>query len=507
MAEDTRRPLTRRRLLARLSAGLAAGAGAPAFALAPATSLRPEPRPGSPAARRRPSAEALVAASGLSGAVSFALADAETGDLLEARQPDLPQPPASTLKAITALYALDRLGPGHRFATRLLAAGPLRDGRLDGDLILAGSGDPTLQTNALADLAARAKAAGLREVTGAFRVWPGALPRIEEVDPGQPPHVGYNPAVSGLNLNFNRVHFEWRRSGTGYAITMDARSDRYRPEVRVARMRVADRTTPVYTYSDAGDVDEWTVARGALGSSGARWLPVREPALYAGEVFQTFARSQGIALGPPERVADLPAEATALATVESDPLRVILRDMLRYSTNITAEAVGLAATAALGPPPRHLAASGSRMADWLAAGIASRRPDFVDHSGLGDASRVSARDMALAMVRLGPGAGLAAVLRELPFRDADYRPVPGSPIRIEAKTGTLNFVSALSGYVTAPGGRRLAFAILTSDLERRAAIPPSQRDAAPGASGWAGRSRRLQMRLIDRWAAVHDAET
>ena len=84
--------------------------------------------------------------------------------------------PASVTKAVTALYALDTLGRGHRFATRLLAAGPVEDGVLRGDLVLAGGGDPTLDTDALADMAAGLKRAGVREVTGAFRVWGGAVP-------------------------------------------------------------------------------------------------------------------------------------------------------------------------------------------------------------------------------------------------------------------------------------------------------------------------------------------
>lgn len=485
--------------------GLAAALSGPALAAPPAASIRPQPRPGpaDPAQLRPPGAQ-LVAEAGLGRAkVAYALADAETGEILEARAPLLPQPPASVAKAVTALYALDALGPSHRFATRLLGTGRVTDGVLEGDLILAGSGDPTLQTNALADLAARLKAAGVHTVQGGFRIWAGALPRIDRIDPGQPDHVGYSPAISGLNLNFNRVHFEWRRNGSGYAVTMDARSDRYRPEVRVARMEVVARSGPVYTYEDGGDVDLWTVARGALGGGGARWLPVREPALYAAEVFATFARAQGIALDAPEKLTRPPDGAMPLAQVESDTLRPLLADMLDFSTNVTAEAVGLAASAARGPVPADLRASGAAMSAWLGEALVGRRPDFVDHSGLGDLSRITARDMVAALVRLGPGAELDGLLEEIPVRDAAYRLVPDYPATVAAKTGTLNFVSGLAGYIRPWGGRRLAFAIFASDLERRAAIPLSRRDNADGAAPWARRARLLQHRLIDRWSIVH----
>ena len=109
------------------------------------------------------------------------------------------------------------------------------------------------------------------------------------------------PAVSGLNLNFNRVHFEWERTGADYRLTMDARSDRFRPEVSVARMQLADRSLPVYTWRDGGDEELWTVARRALGASGARWLPVRRPALYAGDVLPHLCGGAGADAGPAGR--------------------------------------------------------------------------------------------------------------------------------------------------------------------------------------------------------------
>ena len=333
--------ISRRALIGTALAALAAPAAA-----APAVSLRPRLRPEAiRAAAAASETEALIAQARLSGEVGYAVMDAATGEMLEARAAGTALAPASVTKAITALYALDALGGAHRFATRLIAAGPVEDGVLRGDLVLAGGGDPTLDTDALADMAAGLKRAGVREVTGAFRVWGGAVPYRASIDPRQPVTAGYNPALSGLNLNYNRVHFEWRRAGDGYAVSMDARSGRYRPEVSVARMRVANRRAPIYSYEDGGGRDDWSVARGALGTNGARWLPVRKPELYAGEVFATFARAQGIVLATPQVSRGDAPRGDTLVTHASAPLNEILRGMLRYSTNLTAEMVGLAASA------------------------------------------------------------------------------------------------------------------------------------------------------------------
>ena len=119
--------------------------------------------------------------------------------------------------------------------------------------------------------------------------------------------MDYSPSVSGLALNYNRVHFEWKRAASGWSVTMDARTEKYRPETNIAKMTVAARKAPVYTYTAKGKTDHWSVAQGALGNGGARWLPVRQPALYAGDIFRTMARAHGIVLKPPKTTDSLPA--------------------------------------------------------------------------------------------------------------------------------------------------------------------------------------------------------
>ena len=70
---------------------------------------------------------------------------------------------------------------------------------------------------------------------GKFYVYDGALPNLDEIDESQLDQSGYNPAISGLNLNFNRVHFEWKREGGAYTVMLDARSINFRPAVTVAK--------------------------------------------------------------------------------------------------------------------------------------------------------------------------------------------------------------------------------------------------------------------------------
>nr|WP_296423432.1 D-alanyl-D-alanine carboxypeptidase/D-alanyl-D-alanine-endopeptidase [Yoonia sp.] len=483
--------LSRRMMLAGM---IASAATSDALAEAPLLSRRPVARSVGPDVARQ-----MIVRAGLSGAVGLVIADVATGAVLESVHADLPQPPASVSKAVTACYAIEALGAQYQFETRLFADGPIRDGILDGNLILAGGGDPNLLTDDLADLAALLKAAGLTEVRGDFLVWGNALPNVDQIDGTQLAHLGYNPTVAGLNLNFNRVHFAWQRAGNDFTTVLDARSDKYRPSVTSARMQIVDRGAPVFTYHAGDGVDEWTVARQALNAAGSRWLPVRHPALYAGEVFAIFARAQGIVLKPARAVAALPA-GRVLARNQSAPLVEMMRGMLRYSTNITAEAAGLSATMAVTGQRRGLQTSALGMARWAQrrAGVA---PYFVDHSGLADTSRITASDMVRLLTADGTQALLHPLLKEIPLVDRGGRAIAGSEGALHAKTGTLNFVSCLAGYLRTAGGRDLAFGFFAADLEARAQGKLLGDEKPRGAGPWNAKAKRLQQQILQHWAA------
>lgn len=491
--------LTRRMILG----GLLAGVALPALGESMESSVRPRARPGVSAAPSGVSGGIsaqevadLIAAAKLSGEVAFVLADGRTGAVLESRNPDLGLPPASVAKAVTSLFALEKLGPGFRFATRVLATGPVSNGIVQGDLVLVGGGDPTLQTDQLGDLVARLASTGLTGVKGRFLYWDGALPRLKEIAGDQPAHVGYNAAISGLNLNFNRAYFEWKKADDGWRTTVDARGERFLPAVEMVEVRVDSRDSPLFTFKP-GKVETWTVASAALGKDGSRWLPVRDPGPYVAEVFRTLARAQGIKLDRADRV-ESPPKGTELDRVESEALPDLLQDMLRYSTNLTAECVGLAASGAKG-----LDASARAMSDWVRQSFGADF-DMRDHSGLGGTSRVTAAGMAKVLVQAERDKrGLKPILRDVGLKDDKGNVIEGHPVKVVAKSGTLNFVSGLAGHILPPSGRELVFAIFLGDPDRRDAVPVAQREEPEGASSWNKRARRLQGQLINRWAGAY----
>lgn len=435
-----------------------------------------------PPRRQPPSAKTLIERAGLGGSVAFAALDAASGQVIAAENEDQPLPPASTLKAVTALFAMDRLGGDHRFRTRIIRAGDL--------LVLAGGGDPVLTTDDLARLADALVATGTQS-PARFAVWGGALPRIDEVEPGQAVHLSYNPAISGMILNFNRVHLGWRQSGSDYQMSLEARAEAHSPRAYTITAR-AGQQAALFTYSADEAREHWVVSRAAMGRAGSRWLPVRKPELYAGDVFQTLCRARGLVLPSPEIIDDLP-QGTEIAAIDSPPLRNILIGMMRYSTNLTAEVVGLQASEAA-----SLAASGAAMREWWQGAGGTGEVLFADHSGLSAESRITAGGLAQLMAGYGQQNGLRALMKDDPLVDSLGRD-PARRARVEAKTGTLNFVSNLAGYADVPEGRDIVFAVFCANLPSRAQSEGQELPA--GVSTWTRRAKTLQAALIETWLA------
>ncbi|CAM3075257.1 D-alanyl-D-alanine carboxypeptidase/D-alanyl-D-alanine-endopeptidase [Paracoccus nototheniae] len=429
----------------------------------------------------------LLRRAALPGQTAYALTDA--GGPLAMARAEIPLAPASTMKAVTALYALDRLGPGHRFATQLIRAGDL--------LVLAGGGDPVLSTDDLAALAEQLAQSG-QPAPARFAVWGGALPHLAEIADEQADHLPYNPAISGMMLNFNRVYLGWARVGSGHQISVEARAARQSPRAYTITAMPGDHRD-LFTYRHDLEREYWTISRAAMGRTGSRWLPVRLPELYAADVFQTLCRARGVVLPAPEVIDRLP-EGQVVARHDSPPVQSLIRDMLQFSTNLTAEALGLHASGAATP-----AASAEAMQQWLAGadqGDLGQGMRLADHSGLSQGSRIS--PFAMTRILAGPGRDLmlAPLLRQDPLSDGtETADLP----RMAAKTGTLNFVSNLAGYVTSPSGAEGVFAIFCEDPARRqAAIGQELPD---GVAVWTRQAKALQRDLTRAFAQRLESES
>lgn len=475
-AAKTPIPIPRPQLPAQVSAHVAAGA---------AMSM--------PAGRVTGKPLAAFAAPAPSGVSGWMVVDLDTGAVIDQSQANTGFAPASVAKLPTAAFALDALGPEYRFETRVLATGPVRGGEVQGDLVLQGGGDPELDSDALLPLARSLGERGVSSVTGALLADGSALPQVAQITREQEVDAAYNPSVSGLNLNFNRVHLKWDARKGRDLLSLEAAAAKLSPTVKIVEVSLASQPgAPLFAFQQQDGHEVWQMARRAYRGQAARWLPVKRPETYAAEVFQVLSAEQGVSL-PEPRLGTAPSDADVLAVRRSRPLGEILLSMLKYSTNLTAEVTGSAATRASGIEARTLADSAAVMNAWAAqvAGFPMGDPGFrfVNHSGLTLDSRVSPRRMVDLLAALskrdGPAGGIAGYLR-------DYQLGKGSPARLEvsAKTGTMSYVRGLAGYIVTPRGNRLAFAVFSNDLARRG-NGPERVD-----QNWMGRAKAFERALI-----------
>jgi serine-type D-Ala-D-Ala carboxypeptidase/endopeptidase (penicillin-binding protein 4) len=446
----------------------------------------------------------IAEAAGLSGTKSIVVMDALTGEVLESYNGSKTMPPASVAKVGTTLYALSALGAAATFKTRLIATGPIESGVLKGDLILEGAGDPGLDTDGLGSLAEQLKARGVKAVRGKFYVYAESLPYQRQIDPEQPDYVGYNPTIHGINLNYNRVYFQWKRGAAGYILSLLAQARKYAPEVLGIKIVLKNSNLPVFTYRSVNGSDHWSVAKSALGKSGSRWLPVRQPADYAGEVFRSVAAYNGVRM-PVHKVTEQSVTGTEVAVWESRDIRAMVKSMIKYSTNITAETLGMNATIKRGKTAGTLRHSAQVMTKWLEAQYGVRGAKFVDHSGLGSDSRISGHEMARLLVNAKWDGPLRPLMKEITLRNSKGKKSPISGAKLVVKTGTLNFASALAGYVTCPNGRKLVFAVFTADMKKRAKIAKKDRERPPGTRRWVRNSRVMQHQLVRHWVQSYGA--
>ena len=163
----------------------------------------------------------------------------------------------------------------------------MRDGRVIGDLVLQGGGDPELDTDALAPLAEKLRARGLQSVAGELVADGSLLPQAREITRGQEIDAAYNPSVSGLNLNFNRVHVKWDARKGDELLSVEAAASKLSPRIDTVRVSLASTPgAPLFSFHERDGREVWEMARSAYRGRAARWLPVKGPETYAAEVFR-----------------------------------------------------------------------------------------------------------------------------------------------------------------------------------------------------------------------------
>src|SRR5262245_27031957 len=275
-----------------------------------------------------PALERLLPQYGFTDAdVGCFLFDPTNSHILEAHRPDEPRIPASTTKVTTLIAALQVLGADYHFQTTLFAKGEVKSGTLRGSIYLRGGGDPTLTTDDLREFISALRQAGITRITGSFSFDESFLLPTREINAQQPVTVSYNPGLSALSVNYNRIQLRWQRRPGNAAFITTVLSPADGGAVLVEAISTGllpcglDRR--IMFLPDGTVLDHWLLSP-TLPARGQVELPVKaDPGHVAALIFRTLCQQHGITLPLPQP-ATVPAGAQVLHTHQSAALPEIV---------------------------------------------------------------------------------------------------------------------------------------------------------------------------------------
>jgi D-alanyl-D-alanine carboxypeptidase/D-alanyl-D-alanine-endopeptidase (penicillin-binding protein 4) len=372
--------------------------------------------------------------------------------------------PASTFKVLVGAAALTTLGHAYRFATTFESIADPQDGRIDGDLYLVGSGDPTLTRDDLRGGAGSVARAGVRDVRGALVADAGAFSGPETNpawDPGDLQY-GYAAATSALSLDQGTVEFHLvpTAAGAPARIRVLPPSD----AVRVFGRVLTSYTTLLTIQRDPGRND-FTFS-GSVAAEQSFWRPAIDLPRYAAVVARAMLRDRGVTVDGGVRVGIAPVAPLVLWRHRSAPLLAIVHEMFLESNNHFAEQLlrALGATRGAGTE-----SSGGRIEREVLVrdGVPQDGLRIVDGSGLAASDRVAPITLATLLARAAAEPAGAAFVATLPRVGIEgtvrWRRVHDALGRARAKSGHIRNVNALAGFVQTRRHGRVAFAIIVND--------------------------------------------
>jgi D-alanyl-D-alanine carboxypeptidase/D-alanyl-D-alanine-endopeptidase (penicillin-binding protein 4) len=390
---------------------------------------------------------------------------------------DVPRNPASVMKLVTTFIALEALGPTYQWRTEVYADGRIAGGTLEGDLLLKGYGDPYLVTERLWLLQRELQQKGIRRIAGDLVIDNSWFAR-EELDPGAfdgQTYRAYNALPDALLVNFQAVNFIFRPDPARGRINILA--DPSLPNVEIRNNMRLFRGGCGSAKSGISMVVGRQVPRprvtfsGALASQCAEYQLLRsvlDAPAYAYGAFRGLWEEQGNELTGGMRLGQVPSGRTPLLVFRSPPLAEVIRSVNKFSNNVMTRQIFLTIAAEEQGAPATLV----KGAQAAAAVLARRNLVFpelqIDNgAGLSRTTRITTANIGrllLAAERSPFGAEFAASLSLAGLDGTTGRRFRGESLAgdFRLKTGTLNDVSAIAGYVRAESGARFAVAIVVN---------------------------------------------
>jgi D-alanyl-D-alanine carboxypeptidase/D-alanyl-D-alanine-endopeptidase (penicillin-binding protein 4) len=404
--------------------------------------------------------------------------------------------PASTMKLLTTYAALELLGPSFTWRTDMVTQAAQRGDVLEGDLVIRGSGDPRLTQEAFWLMLRTLRARGIREIRGDLVLDRSAFAidardaSVFDNEPSRP----YNTPPDALLVNFRAIMVRLLPDPLRAAVTVSL--DPPLPQVTLGVSIKPDPALDCGNPMAKLGVDVQGSANAAkvtVGGSfpvacGERLLPIsvlshRE---YVSGLFQQLWRELGGTITGQVRDGSAGERPRVLASHTSPALSEIVRDVNKWSNNVMAQQVYLAIGAQVQGGPATWAKSSQAVGDW-ARGKRLSLPSLVieNGSGLSRIERMTPRGLSDLLAAAFRSPVMPELMASLPLVASDgtmRRRLANSGVAGQAhiKTGSLNDVRAIAGYVLDARGRRSVVVMIVNHPKALAAQP-----AFDALLGWA----------------------
>ncbi len=413
--------------------------------------------------------------------LSISVVDINSGESVLEWRPDEPRNPASTIKLLTTLVGLDVLGPTYTWRTDVYARGEIKDSWLNGDLLLKGFGDPFLVKERVWQLVQDIRRSGIEHISGNL-VLDDSWFDVGEYDPAafdQQPLRAYNVAPSALMMNLKvvRFWFEPDQINSGVNILTDPPLENLGVNNRLALSNSSCRGFQRGIAISANDDNDLMTFSGRFPNRCKLYAMDRTVLSHREYVYGLFAKmwrdAGGVFNGSMK--AGLAAEdEDPLLSFKSLPLRDVISRINKHSNNVMARQLLYTLAAEEVGAPGTEENGRAVIATWLAHnGLAASTMRIENGSGLSRVARTTTTAMTDMLKFAWRQSYMPEYLSSMSLSGLDgtlRRRFNGSPLigRAHLKTGSLDHVTAIAGYVHAKSGRRFAVAAMQAhpDIHR-----------------------------------------
>ena len=395
-----------------------------------------------------------------------------TGEIVLSWNAETPRNPASVMKLLTTLVALDELGPAYTWRTEAYAYGNVNGDTLEGDLLLKGYGDPFLVTERVWEMSRRLRRTGLRTVSGDLLIDDSHF-LVEDYDPAafdRQPLRAYNVGPNALMMNFKVVRYFFEPDGNAVRIRLDPELENLKIDNRLS---LQSRSCRGYQrgIAVAASVDSREVTFSGQFPDRCKIYSMARTALshneYAYGLFRSMWENVGGELDGEWRNVEVDVDEDPLLSFESWPLADVISRVNKYSNNVMARHLLLTVGAESYGAPGTAQKGRDAIEAWLERrSLTNAAFELSNGSGLSRTARTTARQMAGLLAYAYKQPYMPEFLSSMSVSGLDgtterrFRTDDVLAGRAHFKTGSLDHVSAIAGYLQARSGDRYVIVTL-----------------------------------------------